>query len=266
MKKFIAALALLAISGAANAISLELVAHNQRSGANLSTLKWKACAPTGATNPCLSTTNTWTLANQTPSNATWDWNPTTGVLTSVGLFQTTSHISSNANGSAVISDKVTDMVINTQAGTTTASSYNCVEGNFLGSVGASGCVNVDLGPNFVLNSTVAYNVGGNANCINRTINPDDFALDGNVRGLSSLAAGGGCDATDGAFPLYTIVTDTTNTGVGGQLILSNGVDIAAAGTNYLTFTVVPAPAAVWLLGTAVGGLGLWRTRKARAAA
>ncbi|MCC7258948.1 MAG: hypothetical protein IT486_11315 [Gammaproteobacteria bacterium] len=86
----------------------------------MSTLKWKACAPTGATNPCLSTTNAWTLANVTPSNAVWDWDYHSGVLSMTGLFQTTSHLGSNANGSSVISDKVTDLVIDTTNNTTSA--------------------------------------------------------------------------------------------------------------------------------------------------
>jgi len=106
-----------------------------------------------------------------------------------------------------------------------------------------------------------YNVGGNANCVQRTIGGDDSST-GNVRSLANTAGGGGCNAGDGAFNLWTIVNDTTNLGVGGQLIVSNGIPIANAGTAYLTFTVsaVPVPGAVWLLGSAVGLLGLVRRR------
>ena len=112
MKKFIVAAALLALSGQASAITVTLTAHNQRSSSGtLSTLKWAVCSPTGATNACYSTTNAWTLANVEGggSNATWDWNPVTGVLTSTGRYQATSFVSSNANGSSVISDKVTNI-------------------------------------------------------------------------------------------------------------------------------------------------------------
>ncbi|MCK6370276.1 MAG: hypothetical protein L6Q83_02945, partial [Gammaproteobacteria bacterium] len=237
----------------ANAITVNLVAHNQRSSSGtLSTLKWATCAPTGATNPCLSTNSgttggAWSLANATGSTATWDWNPATGVLTSSGLFQTTSFVSSNANGSPVISDKVVDMVIDTTNDTTTATSYNCVEGTFLAGVGAHGCANVSLGDDTVYDSAVVYNVGGGANCVQRTLGGDDVST-GNPRSLASTAGGGGCDPGDGAFNLWTVVSYT---GPGGELIVSNGIDIATAGTNYLTFQVVPLPAAAWLLAPAV---------------
>jgi hypothetical protein len=49
----------------------------------------------------------------------------------------------------------------------------------------------------------------------------------------SVAGGGGCDATDGAYNLWTIVSDDTATG--GQLVLSNGIAIGLAGTHYMTF-------------------------------
>ncbi len=262
-----ATLMLLGASGVASALSVTLTAHNQRSSSGtLSTLKWATCAPTGATNPCYSTSlvssgGIWSNANTTGSTAVWNWDNDTGVLSMTGIFQSTSFVSSNANGSPVISDKVTDMVINTTAMTTTAASYECVEGTFLASVGAHGCANVSLGDDFSFGSSMAYNVGGNANCVQRSIGGDDVGT-GNPRGLMSVAGGGGCDATDGAFNLWTVASYT---GPGGQLILSNGVPLGNAGTNYLTFSVVPVPAAVWLFGSALGFLGLARRRAVAAA-
>ncbi len=261
MKKILLAsvsMVLLAVSGVASAVTLQLVADNTRSSSGtLSTQKWATCAPLGATNPCISTTNAWTLANQTGSTATWAWDGTT--LAATGMFQSTSHLSSNANGNAVISDRTVGLNINTGTMTTTATSYNCIEGNFLGNVGANGCLNTSTGGDFTDNSSALYNVGGNANCVQRTVGGDD-ASTGNPRGLMSVAAGGGCDATDGAYDLWTIVSD--NTGIGGQLILSNGIATSAAGTHYMTFnTVVPVPAAVWLFGSALGVLGVARRRR-----
>jgi len=259
-----ATLVLLGLSGAASAIQVDLVAHNQRSGSGaLSTLKWSGCATFGPTTPCINPGNA-TLAAMgiTPSTAVWDWDPVNGILSMTGTFNTASTIGSSGGvgASAVIGDKVTNMVIDTVAGTTTASSYICAEGNFLSNVGANGCMNLSLGDNFFLESSVAYNVGGSAACVNRTVGGDDIST-GNVRGLSSLPGGGGCEPTDGAFDLFTVVTYT---GPGGQLILSNGVDITQAGTNYLTFNVatVPVPAAVWLFGSALGLLGVARRRSA----
>ncbi|MCC7256946.1 MAG: hypothetical protein IT486_01080 [Gammaproteobacteria bacterium] len=233
----IATLALLAVAQTANAVRLELVAHNQRSASSLSTLKWKECAPTATTNPCLSTTNAWTLANALPSTAVWTWNPGTGVLSMTGLFQTTSHIGSDSDGPSVISDKVTDLVIDTTNDTTTAASYVCVEGTFLAAVGAHGCANLNIGfgPG-AYQSSIAYNVGGDANCVQRTIGGNDVST-GPPRTLATTAGGGGCDPGAGAFDLWTIVQDGTATR--GQLIISNGIDIALANTNYLTFQVLP---------------------------
>lgn len=239
MRKFlsiIATLALLAVAQTANAVRLELVAHNQRSGATLSTLKWKTCAPLATTNPCLST-NAWVLANVTPSDAEWEWDSATGVLSMTGVFQSTSHISSNANGPSVISDKVTDLVIDTTNDTTAAAAYTCVEGTFLAGVGAHGCANVGLGGDFAYNSSVAYNVGGDANCVQRTLGGDDTST-GDPRTLTTTAGGGGCDPGAGAFDLWTIEVDNSATR-GGQLIIRNAIPITDANTNYLTFQSVP---------------------------
>ena len=241
-------LVLLAALNVANAYTVTLQAHNQRSNSGtLSTLKWKTCAPVATLNPCLSTTNAWTLANATGSTAVWDWNPVTQILSSSGTFQTTSHLSSNANGSPVISDKLVNLAINLGTSTSTATSYNCIEGTFLASVGANGCLNVSTGLDFSLASSALYNVGGNANCVQRTIGGDDEST-GNPRGVQTAAAAGGCDAVDGGYNLYTLLQDTTATN-GGILRISNGicigsgnVDAACAGTNYLTF--VRAPEAV----------------------
>lgn len=259
-KKIILATALLAMSGAASALSLTLANHYQRSSSGtLSTLKWSGCTVFVAATPCINPGNA-TLAGMgiTASTATWDW--TGGVLTSVGSFNTASTLGSSGSAAAsvVIGDRVTNMVINTTTSTTTATTYNCAEGNFLAGVGANGCLNLSTGGNFVNESSAAYNVGGVANCINRTLGGDDVST-GNPRGLMSAVAGGGCDAVDGAFNLWTVVSDTT--GVGGQLILSNGVPITSAGTNYMIFSATPIPGAVWLLGSALGLMG-WIRRRA----
>ena len=262
MRKAISLFVLLVVSNLAGAVELTLVADNTRSSSGtLSYQVFKTCDPPSnvAGTGCSRFLSAWQVANGvTGSTATWDWDGTT--LTATGMFQSTSHINSSPNGSAIISDKTVNLTINTAIMTTTAASYNCIEGNFLGTVGAHGCLNTETGDDFVNDSIALYNVGGVAACINRTIGGDDVST-GNVRGLTTRAAGGGCDATDGSYDLWTVVTD--NTATGGQLILSNGVDIAAAGTHFMTFqaAAVPAPPALWLLGSGVVALAGRRLRR-----
>ncbi len=249
-------LALLAVAGVASAapVPVRLDTHNQRSASGaLSTLKWKFCTPLGATQPCLSSAATtggnWAVANAVDSNAAWTWDAATGVLAMTGTFQSTSFISSNANGSPVISDRVTDLVIDTVNNTTSAGSYQCIEGTFLSTVGANGCLNVSIGDDFLLGSSAQYNVGGNAKCVQRTVGGDD-ASTGNTRGVTTVAAIPPCDAQDGAFDLWDVQVDNTAVPASDRkLVIRNSIPItlpsnpnpvlAEAGANFLTFTAAP---------------------------
>lgn len=264
MKKVLISAALLTLAGQASAapVLLELDAVNQRSSSGtLSTLRWEGCANYADHTSCIAPGSDVALKGMTASTAVWTWDAVSGVLAMTGAFNAASSLSSAAYGPMVIGDKVTNMTINTVADTTTASTYECVEGSFLGNVGAHGCANLNIGfGSGAYQSSMAYNVGGNANCVQRTIGGDDVST-GNPRSLFSAPAVGGCNAGDGAFNLWTVVQD--NLGSGGTLIISNGIAIGSAGTSYLTFSAVPVPGAVWLLGSALGGLA-WVRRRARA--
>ncbi len=261
MKKIVIGAALLALAGQAGAITLELDAVNQRSSSgSLSTLRWEGCTNYAAHTSCINPASAMAAKGITPSTAVWDWDAGTGVLSMTGAFNSASSLSSAAMGPMVIGDKVTNMTIDTVNNTTSASTYECVEGNFLAGVGANGCLNISIGGNFALESSAVYNVGGNANCVVRTIGGDDTST-GNPRTLMSTAGGGGCDAGDGAFNLWEVVSYT---GPGGQLVISNNTDLFAAGVNYLTFSVaneVPVPAAAWLLAPAVLAAGRFSRRR-----
>lgn len=245
----ILSLLLLGASNLASGLTVTLLTDNTRSGTGtLSFQAFKTCDPAPA-NGCYNPANSWNVNNNvTGSDATWDWNSATGTLTSTGTFWTTSFLSSNPSTTSVISDKSVDLTINATAQTTAATSYDCIEGNFLAGVGANGCMNLGLGDNFVLNSTVVYNVGGDANCVQRTILGDDEDT-GNPRGLFTANAVGACDPVDGAYDLYMVVSDDTATG--GNLIISNGIDLGtcltfgcpaepdSAGAHWLTFSANP---------------------------
>jgi len=211
----------MAVSSVATAAPYKLVSWHQRSTSGaLSALMFKAGAAQGCpgptyTQPCYnpagpSPGGAWVAANGVATDiiaageATWDWNGTT--MTMTGLFWAGSSIGSNPNGTIVISDRVTNLTITPTTTTTTAATYECREGTFLASVGANGCLNVELGTNSSLDSTVAYNVGAAANCVDRTVIIDDVDT-GNTRGLDGTVAGGGCDTTDGGFLQYNVVAN-----------------------------------------------------------
>ncbi|GMU75390.1 MAG: hypothetical protein AMXMBFR45_08810 [Gammaproteobacteria bacterium] len=236
------ALAALVLVETAQAYPVRLLAHNQRSGAGTgqpSVQRWDGgpgCTNYAQYTNCINPASQMAARGMTASTALWDWNPTTGVLSMTGMFNSASSLSSQSMGPMVIGDKVTDLTIDTTTNTTSAATYNCIEGNFLSGVGANGCLNTSIGSDFTDSSSAAYNVGGNANCVVRTIGGDDTST-GNVRTLMSTAGGGGCDPGDGAFNLWEVVQD--DTGAGGELIISNNTDLFAAGVNYLTFTRAP---------------------------
>jgi len=233
----VAATSLLAVWGSVSAAPYVLVAWHQRSNSGvLSSLFFKSGTAQGCPaaapfrQPCYNPAQAWVAANSiatTVANntATWDWNGTTMTQTG-GVLWAASFISSNPNATPVISDRATSVTINTGTLTATAASYECVEGTFLTTVGANGCLNLTLGDDVTLNSTVAYNVGGNANCVNRVVLGDD-ASTGNPRAVSDTAGGGGCDGIDGAFDLYNIVPNPR------FLILANQANIVGSDGCYM---------------------------------
>ncbi len=258
----IATSSLLAAWGSASAAPYVLVAFHQRSQSGaLSSLFFKSGAAQGCPGPtyrqpCYNPTNAFVTANtidtqvQAAGLATWDWNGTT--LTGTGLLWATSFLSSLSSGTAVISDKVTNLTITPGTSTTTATTYECVEGSFLAGVGANGCLNINLGDDFALQSSAVYNVGASASCVVRTIGGDDIST-GNTRGPIDAAAGGGCDATDGGLDQYSIVANPRFLILANQpnIVGSDGcymfgrasqlsaspcaVDVAVAGASYLIF-------------------------------
>ncbi len=214
----------------------------------------------------------------TGTDATWDW--TGGVLTQTGgTMFAAQRLGSIPSGTAILTDKVTGLAINTNTGTTTAATYECIEGPFGAGTGANSCANIAWGDNFAFESTQSYNVGAMADCQSFTLGGDDT---GGVpqRGLRSWdGTGGGCADNTGRGALDMINILQNNLGTGGILQLGNANGVVAAScyshpaagnpacgrAHWLTFSAspVPVPAAVWLFGSAIGLLGWVRQRAAR---
>lgn len=265
----LAALALLSASAIASATQVYMIQdglHSASSGST-SNLRFDGSA-------------TGTIA----SDATWDWNAGTGVLTQTGGTLRTTRTSGNtAAGTKLYTDIVTGLIINTVAGTTTATTYDCIEGGFGVVTGGNICGNYSWGLNATHESTILYNVGGNADCTNVITGGDDtppttgpLPTNGGLRGLAEHGAAGGCLAQIGARDMIYVFSDTT--GVGGTVTLWNAINgiggvpgtcvgfpgatnIACNGAHWMTFSAVPVPAAVWLFGSAMGLLGLARRRQ-----
>jgi hypothetical protein len=264
----LAALTLLSASAVASATQVYMIQDALRSASfgSVSTLRFDGSA-------------TGTIA----SDATWDWNAGTGVLTQTGgTLRSTRTSGSTAGGTKLVTDVVTGLVINTVAGTTAAASYDCVEGGFGAVTGGNTCGNYSWGLNGLEESTLLYNFGGDANCTSVITGGDDTApttgplpTNGGLRGLAERGASGGCLAQVGARDMIHVFSDTT--GVGGTVTLWNAIqgiggvpltcvgagasNTACNGTHWMTFSAVPVPAAVWLFGSAMGLLGLARRRR-----
>ncbi len=221
------------------------------------------------------------------STATWDWSG--GVLTMTGGFlQANQRIGNAPNGSSLISDYVTGLVIDTNTGTTSATSYSCIEGVFGGGTGANQCANTAFGFDAVNDSSVAYNFGGSAGCEERTVGNDDTSgSPAFFRGLwnhDGTGCNGSADSNNtgrGALDMIFVMQDN-----GSSLILGNWNNLATNGSeapngaclnpgsasaidptgfcrraHWLSLSYqVPVPAAVWLFGSALGVLGALRRR------
>lgn len=220
------------------------------------------------------------------STATWDWNAATGVLTMTsGFLQQAQRIGSvpGPNTSLILSDLVTGLVIDTQNLTTTATTYDCLEGGFGVGTGASSCGGYALGVNNINESSIAYNVAGDPNCTVITAGGDDVVNPATVyRGLQSAAGDPGCGDHTGRGALDMVLLVQDNIGSSGTLILANWnsdnpFDASCIATapgspskagcnraHWLIFSTnpVPVPAAVWLFGSAMGLLGVARRRRA----
>jgi len=238
MAAAIATVSILAAWGTASAAPYVLVADYRRTpqSGTLSSLFFKSGTAQGCPaaapfrQPCYNPANPFVIANtiatqvQAAGLATWDWNGTT--MTGTGLLWSTSFTNANSLGQSISSSKATNLTLTPTTLTTTATTYECIEGEFLASVNVNSCIGVELGVDGLLQSTIVYNVGGDPSCVNRTIVPDDQSNAG-PRGLFNAVAGGGCDGMQGAYNHWIVVPNPR------FLILSEAPNIIGADGCYM---------------------------------
>jgi hypothetical protein len=147
-------------------------------------------------------------------------------------------------------------------GNASASTYSCAEGNFGAAVGGNLCGNWELGVDYVNQSSMTYNIGGDASNQLRTIGGDDV-ISGPAQALTDYDN----TAADDNATYLGLVNGTGQTGSTGWTLVGNILKIhnmTGNTTQTLTFEVsaVPVPAAAWLFGSALVGLaGVGRKRK-----
>jgi hypothetical protein len=181
-------------------------------------------------------TGGYSAADLSTSTATWSYNTVTGVITGSGLFRSQFQINPTV-GAQLYTHEIVDLTLRGD-GAAGATSYECIEGTFGLSVGASLCGNYNFGANFTNESTTVYGPGTN---VSQTIGGDDGDL-GDPQDLSTYDGAGWLSTWNGT----TLVFDNTIANVSGFT---------------MTFSsAVPVPAALWLFGSALGLLG-WLRRK-----
>ncbi len=236
MKKVLIAVALFAVSAAANAIQVTLLVHNQTSGS-------------GAVSSLI--TNGSHIGGFAASTAVWDWDGTTLTTSNAGgVYSATGSLGSSPYSPSILNDNIVDLSINTGTGTASATSYTCNEGTFLGGVGANGCGDYTLGGNFIDESTTVWT----GTSVSQTIGGDDVAGAGGPRLISSYD-----------FNTVTLISGASTTAGGAVFSIGNGIPVGVAGLGgeAMQFQVVPVPAAAWLFGSALGLLGWARRRVAK---
>ena len=132
MKKVILGMGLFMVSWAANAISVSLVSWQTTDNGTTITTQI-----TDGSHDGFVSTDGQDDRGVLPTTATFDWDGT--VLTSTGYLSATGALGSTIYGPAILSHVATNLSIDTSTSTSSATSYVCVEGTFLGGVGASGC-------------------------------------------------------------------------------------------------------------------------------
>jgi hypothetical protein len=185
-------------------------------------------------------TNGSAAGNITSSTATFEYDDVTTVLTQTGGTYNARFTTAPTN--TIYRHLLTGAVVGNNAAAA-ATTFDCVEGNFGGNVGASICGNYGFGGNFANDSTASWGPG---TAFARTLGGDDVSY-GPQQSIASYNGWANISWLG-----TTLTLGKTN------LALTSGQ------TWNLSIATIPVPAAVWLFGSALGLLGVAGRRKALA--
>jgi hypothetical protein len=231
-KKIILALAVSAAASQASALRMELVSAELQN--------WeKHFANPGSG---------YSLADISGTTARFDFDG--NVLASSGTYESRWIL----GPTTVMWTRVVEDLSIVMGGSSSATSYECVEGNFGGFIGTSFCGNYEMGANYFNESSLTYNIGGDAHNQVKVMGGDDVDV-GPAQALSDFDNWGVDDDYQYAYAVnaYGQVAISDYSWNGTTLKIHN---MTRNFTQTLTFTVsaVPVPAAAWLFGSAVLGL------------
>lgn len=194
--------------------------------------------------------NGTSLANLTSSNATWQYDDVTGIMSQTGG---TLNARFTITPATTLFRYLTTGLSIGGGGAANASTFTCQEGNFGTGVGANLCGNYNFGANYTNDSTLVYS----GNTVTRTIGGDDNAL-GPPQSLADLDGFTTLSWVGTTLTLSNAVCTVANcTTITGSPQFNDGAELVFDATPQ----VVPVPAAAWLLGPAVLAAGRFARRR-----
>ena len=183
--------------------------------------------------------------NLSASTATWTYDSTTGTAVITGGTYYAEVLSPNTFGHTMNGVTLGNFV-------PSLGTWSCQEGTFGGAVGASLCGNYNFGSNKKNQSTYTPSAQGATVTINTTAGGDDVAL-GAPQSLQTSYSNL-IQSSLGSFN-YQLSNTSSSTCTGTNLGPCSGYEFVFNAPE------VPAPAAVWLLGTGLAGLAARRLRR-----
>jgi len=160
------------------------------------------------------------IGNLSSSTATWQYDDVTGIVTQTGG---TLNARFNIGPPTTLFRHLTTGLVIGAGAAASATSFECVEGNFGGNFGANLCGNYNFGANFANESTVVYA----GNTVTRTMGGDDYALGppqslADLNGMTATVTGTSLVLTNGSCTLSPAANCTT---ISGNPLYNKGLSL-----------------------------------------